>query len=115
MRDYADNRMAGEGRRPARKPEMARWRELHYLSLRPLVLLRVQQAQHPPTQRRWRDARRVPKNGDRRAGFVNRKRRPVLRSRSSNAMWRFLRAYAVFCRVTACDQLSAERVPVPAA
>jgi len=24
MRDYADNRMADEGRRPARKPEMAR-------------------------------------------------------------------------------------------
>ena len=62
MRDYADNRMEGEGRRHARRNLDGETGESYIpLSLHPLILLGVREAQAPPTQRRWRNGRRVPK------------------------------------------------------
>ena len=62
MRDYADNRMEGEGRRHARRNLDGETGESYIpLSLHPLILLGVREAQAPPTQRRWRNGRSVPK------------------------------------------------------
>jgi hypothetical protein len=64
MRDYADNRMEGEGRRRARRNLDGETGESYIpLSLHPPILLGVREAQAPPTAAALEERAECPEGG----------------------------------------------------